>query len=558
MALTRHLIVLLVVPLAALLAGGSAAAQPATGSIPAAGPATYTVFLKGQQIGREEATLSKTPEGWRITSTSRLTVGTIQAETQLFEVRYGTDWQPVELRVEAMVNGQRRALNTSFTLTTAISEITQGDTTNQKTDTVSARTIVLPQNYYAAYEALAARLATAEKDQTLPAYIAPQIEVRLHIDDVIPEQIQTTAGNLSARRFRLTFQNPGLPLAVDMWVDERGRMARLEVPAATLQVVREELATAMTRFEEVTHPGDEVATIPASGFNLAATVTRPVGQHQRLRFPTVILVAGAGPQDRNQTVFGIPIFGQIANALADAGFLVVRYDKRGVGQSGGRSEAATIQDYAEDVRSVLRYTRRRKDVDPRRVAVVGHSEGAAVALLAARKNKDIAALVLIAGPGTTGEALVLEQQERLLARAKMSDDERKAKMELQHRIHDAVLRNKGWEDIPPEIRAVADSPWFQSILAFDPARAMRDTRQPILIVQGTLDTQVPPHHAEKLAALARQRKNDGGVDVQVIEGVNHLLVPAKTGEFDEYADLEDKKVGPRVIEAIREWLQETL
>ena len=314
----------------------------------------------------------------------------------------------------------------------------------------------------------------------------------------------------------------------------------------------------MTRFEEVTHPGDEVVTIPAAGFNLAATLTRPVGQQQRLRFPAVILVAGAGPHDRNETVFGIPIFGQLANALADAGFLVVRYDKRGVAQSGGRNEAATIADYAEDVRAVLRYTRRRKDVDPRRVAVLGHSEGAAVTLLAARKNKDIAALILVAGPGTTGEALVLEQQQHLLGRAKITDEERKAKMELQHRIHDAVLRNKGWADIPPEIRQLADSPWFQSVLAFDPARAMRDTRQPILIVQGTLDTQVPPHHAEKLAELARARKNNGGVEVRVLEGVNHLLVPAKTGEFDEYADLEDKQVSQQVREAVREWLAKTL
>jgi uncharacterized protein len=562
MALLRHLSALVTLPLAALtlLAAtpGPVTAQPAAPATPGPGPATYTIFLKGQQIGREEATLSKTPDGWRITSTSRMSVGSIHAETQLFEVRYAPDWQPIELRIESVVNGQKRALHTSFTLTTATSEITQGDTTNQKTDTISARAVVLPNNYYAGYEALAARLTTVAKDETLPAYVAPQMEVRLHVDDIIPEQIQTTGGNLAVRRYRLTFQNPGLPLAAEMWVDERGRMARLEVPAATLQIVREELATAMTRFEEVTHPGDEVATIPATGFNLAATVTRPVGQQQRLRFPAVILVAGAGPHDRNQTVFGIPIFGQVANALADAGFLVVRYDKRGVGQSGGRGESATIGDFAEDLRSVLRYTRRRKDVDPRRVAVLGHSEGAAVALLAARKNKDIAGLVLVAGPGTTGEELVLEQQQRLLGRAKITDQERQAKLDLQHKIHDAVLRNRGWADIPPEIRQLADSPWFQSVLAFDPARAMRDTRQPILIVQGTLDTQVPPHHADKLAELARARKHDGGVDVKLIEGVNHLLVPAKTGEFDEYADLEDKQVGQPVLDAIREWLRTTL
>ena len=81
---------------------------------------------------------------------------------------------------------------------------------------------------------------------------------------------------------------------------------------------------------------------------------------------------------------GIPTLAQLAGAIADAGFLAVRYDKRGFGQSGGRSESATIQDFAEDVRAVVRWLEKRKDVDPKRIAVVGHSEGAWVALLAAR------------------------------------------------------------------------------------------------------------------------------------------------------------------------------
>jgi len=81
-----------------------------------------------------------------------------------------------------------------------------------------------------------------------------------------------------------------------------------------------------------------------------------------------VLVAGSGAQDRDETVFNIPIFGQLAGALADAGFLVVRYDKRGVGQSGGRGESATLADYAEDVRAVVKYLSERKDVDKKHIA----------------------------------------------------------------------------------------------------------------------------------------------------------------------------------------------
>jgi pimeloyl-ACP methyl ester carboxylesterase len=544
--------------LAAALVVTAGAAAPEAQVVPSTGPATYSIFMKGQQIGHEEANVVRTPDGWRISSSSRIAMGNMTLENRHFEVRYSTDWQPIELRIDATMNGKRLAVNTSFTMTTAVSEITSGDTTNTKTDTISARAVVVPNNFYAGYEALAARLVTLEQGAQLPAYVVPTGEVPVLVNNVTEEQVQTPGGNLSVRRFRLDFQNPGLPVAVDIWGDARGRMARLEVPAVSLQVVREELATTMTRFGIAAHPGDESATIRASGFNIAATVTRPVGQQQKLRLPAVILVAGSGPQDRNELVFGVPIFANLAHALADAGFLVIRYDKRGVGQSGGRGEAATLNDYAEDLRAVLNYTAKRKDVDERGIAVLGHSEGAAVAMLAAAKDKKIAALMLVGAMGTTGAEIVLEQQQHLLSRSKLSDAERQEKIDLQQKIHAAVLTGKGWEGVPPDIRSAAESAWFQSFLRFDPAKAMKDIRQPILILHGTLDTQVKPHHAEKLAALAQARKKGGAVQLTTVEGVNHLLTRATTGEFDEYPDLKDKRVSAKVIETIVEWLKTTL
>ena len=550
MALIRNSSALLVFGLLAGVAGAQ--------EVPAPGPATFTIFLKGQQIGREQATLTRTPDGWRIMSTGQIAVGQSTLQNKHFEVRYASDWQPVELRIDALIGGRKYGLNTSFGLTTAVNEITSGDTTNSKTDTISARALVVPNNFYAAYEALAARLLTAEKGAQFPGYVAPQAEVPITVEDVANEQVQTAGGALAVKRFRLKFQNPGLPVAADIWVDTRGRLARLELPVISLQVVREELTSSITRFEVAGHPGDEQATIAGNGFNLAATVTRPVGQQQKMRLPAVILVAGSGPQDRNELLFGIPIFGQIANALADAGYLVVRYDKRGVGQSGGRAESATLTDYAEDLRAVLAYTVKRPDVDDRRVAVLGHSEGALVAMLAGSKDKRIAALMLVAGVGTTGAELVLEQQQHLLSRSKFSDEERKQKIELQHKVHEAVLTGKGWEQLPPDIRAAAESPWFQSFLKFEPAKVMKDVRQPILILQGSLDTQVAPHQAEKLGELANARKKGGAVQLTIVDGVNHLLVPAQTGEFDEYPDLKDKHVSRKVIETIVEWLKATL
>src|SRR5262249_17420160 len=162
--------------------------------------------------------------------------------------------------------------------------------------------------------------------------------------------------------------------------------------------------------------------------------------------------------------------GEIAGALADGGFVVVRYDKRGIGQSGGRSESASLADYAEDVRAVVKALTARKDVDPQRVAVVGHSEGGLVSLLAAGKHKRIDAVVLIATPGMSGADLALAQQQRLLDRMKLSPEERQAKVDAQKKIHDAVLTGKGLDQLPPDVRRSVDNAEFQSMLASDPVK----------------------------------------------------------------------------------------
>jgi uncharacterized protein len=102
---------------------------------------------------------------------------------------------------------------------------------------------------------------------------------------------------------------------------------------------------------------------------------------------------------------------------------------------------------------------------------------------------------------------------------------------------------------------VADTPWFKSLLAFDPADTMKDVDQPILVVQGDLDKQVLPHHADKLAELARTRKGKKTAEVLHLPRVNHLLVPATTGEVSEYTSLEDRKVVAEIPAKIAEFLR---
>jgi uncharacterized protein len=251
------------------------------------------------------------------------------------------------------------------------------------------------------------------------------------------------------------------------------------------------------------------------------------------------------------------VLAQLAGAIAQSGMIAVRYDKRGNGQSGGRSESATFTDFAEDVRTVVRWLERRPDVDPKRIAVVGYGEGGWVGLLAASRERRIVAVVSIAGWSTTGADLVLDQQRQALEQSKVAPEERDKRIALQQQIHTAVLTGKGWDTIPPQLRKEADTPWFQSLLTFDPAKVLEGVRQPMLFVHGGLDQQVPVQHVERLAAFAQKESRSKSVEVVVVRGVNHLLVPAITGDVSEYGTLPDRNVSKDVTTAVGDWLQKT-
>jgi pimeloyl-ACP methyl ester carboxylesterase len=513
----------------------------------------FTLFLSGTRAGTERVRMARAGSTWIISSTGQFGAP-LNITINRFEMKYTADWQPIELHIEAAQAGRPYALATSFGMTTAINEITQNGTTTSKTDQVSVRTIVLPNSFYAGYEALAARLADAQPGTELHAYVVPQSEVGLTVKSVAAEELPSPAGILAVRRYEITFHNPAGPLAASVTIDDRARLVRFDVPSANLRLVRSDLAGVATRAQPVRNPADTDVIIPAPGFTLAGTMTMPQ-EAGRLRRPAVVLVAGSGSVDRDEVVAGIPIFAQLAGAVAKQGFVVLRYDKRGVGQSGGRNERVTLQDYADDLVTTVKWLAKRKDIDPRRIAVAGHSEGGAVAMLAAAQEKQIGSLVLIAAPGTLGSELILEQQRHILDLMKVPDAERQSKIELQKRIQDAVVADKGLESIPPELRSQADSAWFRSLLVFDPAKVMPKIKQPILIIQGDLDQQVFSHHADALAALARARKKAPPVEVLHLPDINHLLAPAETGEVSEYGALPQKTITPAVAKAIVDWLK---
>jgi pimeloyl-ACP methyl ester carboxylesterase len=344
---------------------------------------------------------------------------------------------------------------------------------------------------------------------------------------------------------------------VEIWIDSRNRLARVVLSTSHTVAVRDDIAAVLAREERLRHPRDQDVFIGLTGFNLGATITPPVIPVARA--PAIILTAHPGPQDRDYTAYGVPVFAQLAGALSNAGYFVVRYDARGVGRSGGRTENASLTEYAEDLTGVVDWLRKRRDVDSRRIAALGFGDGGPVALLAASRDEDIRALALLAAPGRSGREVTLEQQERLLASLAVPDADRTEKIALQRRIIDATLTGKGWESIPADLRRQADTDWFKSWLQFDPAAAFRRMKQPVLVLHAALDAETPPEHSAQLEALSRARKvPPTHTRVQVLAGLNHLFVPSRTGLVSEYSTLADLRIPAEVPAAVVAWLSDAL
>jgi pimeloyl-ACP methyl ester carboxylesterase len=537
-----------------------ALAVPAGAQTPVPGGDTsFIVFFRSQPVGREEALVVKTADEWVVRGSSRLGQP-IDITSRAAQITYDLEWRPKSLTIDAVVRGQDISLQTTFDGKQASNVVAIQGKPQSKVDAVSADTVVLPNTFLGSYVALARRLQGKVAGAEMRGYIAPQMEIPIKVSVVAAERIETPKGVINASRYALVFSNPppAGDLQVNIWTDPDGALLRLNIPAQSIEMARDDIASAASRTAAFSLPGDETVTIPGLGFNIAGTITKPAKVSGPA--PALILIAGSGPTDRDETVAGIPIFGHLARDLVDAGFIVVRYDKRGVGQSGGRAESATIADFAEDARTVLLWLEKRKDVDKDRIGVVGHSEGALVAmLLAGRERGKIGAMALLAGPSTDGATIVLEQQKLLLSKMPIDDAQRAEKVALQEKINSAVVKGTGWGEIPEAARRVADTPWFYSFLTFNPQRAMNETRQPVLVVQGELDVQVQPYHADKLAEYARASGRKVSVEVVKVPGVNHLLVPAKTGDVSEYATLgQDARVSPQVTSAIAAFMSKEM
>jgi len=327
---------------------------------------------------------------------------------------------------------------------------------------------------------------------------------------------------------------------------------------------------------------EEVSFInPIEKNKLTGTLTLPEGKGP---FPAAILISGSGQQNRDSEVFGHKPFWVIADYLTRNGIAVLRFDDRGVGGSEGDLEYATSENFAEDVRGGIQFLLKHKDIQPKKIGLIGHSEGGMIAPIAASKSKEVAWMILMAGLGTNGEQVLIDQTE-LISRASGVDEEQlaqslktnkklyeiiKTTQDLEERKEQLSLVLKESFETNPETATLTDaqkkqlinaqlnmlkSPWFAFFLNYQPEKFLTGFKKPVLVINGTLDLQVPYQANTQGIKKALEKGGNKNVTVKIFEKMNHLFQNCETGNVSEYEDIETT-FEPEVLEVLSNWIKQ--
>ena len=316
---------------------------------------------------------------------------------------------------------------------------------------------------------------------------------------------------------------------------------------------------------------------------LAGTLTSPKGDG---KFPAVVLLTGIGPQNRDEEIYGFKIFEKIADYLTRLGVIVLRYDDRGVGGSSGNTMTSTTEDFASDALAAVDFLKKQKNVDPKKIGLLGHSEGGIIAPLAASQSSDISFIILMSGFGVTGAELLIEQQRVILQSNAVPDSIIEQNMTLQKKINETLRAEKDLYDISDEIRSFAEkdfenlspevrkvildkksyidssvksqimmfnNPWFRFFVKYDPLPALKKVSVPVLMTFGELDQQAPASQNKHL--MEEALKSGGNINFKSVlfPKANHLYQEAKTGNPSEYPELNKSFVNG-FLETIGDWI----
>ncbi|MEJ7807987.1 MAG: alpha/beta fold hydrolase [Telluria sp.] len=320
---------------------------------------------------------------------------------------------------------------------------------------------------------------------------------------------------------------------------------------------------------------------PDPGVSPVGTLTYPKSGGP---FAAVVLVAGSGAHDRDAGMSLHKTLLVLADHLTRQGFAVLRYDKRGVGLTGGQLHPlSTTDDYTADALAAVRFLQLQPNINPAQIGIVGHSEGGIIApMVAAQAPQDVRFIVMLAGTGLPG----IEVKTLQDAAARRADGMAKALILLnrnqERELYEIAASKRSHADalaamraatlaLPADAKAALEipptgipdealegllSPWFRRFLALDPRPYLDKVSCPVLALIGEKDLQVTP--AENLQEIARVLKRPTPhTTVLQLPGINHAFQNAKTGKASEYWLIEET-VAPSALTLMSRWMHSVI
>jgi uncharacterized protein len=319
---------------------------------------------------------------------------------------------------------------------------------------------------------------------------------------------------------------------------------------------------------------------------LAGTLTLPLSPGP---FPAVVLCTGSGPQDRNENLFGHKPFLVLADHLTRLGIAVLRVDDRGVGKSTGNFIKATSADFAADALAAVEYLMTRREIDPGKIGLLGHCEGGLIAPMVAAQSRDVAFVVMMAGPGLKGDQVALgaagadleggwvnsEQvarirltQERIFAIIKEEKDRGAAEIRIRKeaevfrdiatriKADASSSRRKESEIVAAAIESqvpVLLSRWFRFYVTYDPRSTLMNVRCPVLAINGEKDVQVLAKENLDVIRDALELGGNKDYTVLMLPNLNHLFQTAETGAISEYEEI-DETLSVMAMDTVSNWI----
>ncbi len=309
----------------------------------------------------------------------------------------------------------------------------------------------------------------------------------------------------------------------------------------------------------------------AAGVELAGTFTKPDKVSQAA---AVLLIPGAGPQDRDETIAGHKPFLVLSDYLTRRGIAVLRVDDRGVGSSTGNFKTATTKDFASDAEAGFHYLMSRPDVDHKHIGLIGHGEGAIVAAMLASSNPQVAFAVLLNGTAVPGRDVLLAQTARAETAAGVPEEQVDADLRLGSGLYRMVEQGRSGAEmeralanVPENFRPFVESwkrqiprlqsPWLAFFLSYNPATALEKVECPVLALFGEKDMTIDPEQNASAMKKAFSHGHNRNTKVKTLPGLNYLFQKANTGLSTEYATIPET-MSPAALEMIGDWISKQL